>query len=98
MFLNILRQHRPCATADLSAIRQTLAILLDILRQTGIGALPVIPLSENQNASLKASDISKIVAETTALFERLRKRQEGAATVANLLATDSGTRGSVNGK
>jgi hypothetical protein len=84
-------------TADLSAIRQSLANLTDTLRQTGIGALPVIPLSENQTTSLKASDISKIAADTTALFERLRKRQEGAATVANLLATDGGTRG-VGGK
>jgi hypothetical protein len=69
-------------------------MLNDLLGQTGVGSLPLLSASGgaltadaimNEHLNLDA-----ITRDTAALFERLARSQESAATVANLLGAQGG--------
>jgi len=65
-------------------------MLNDVLRQTGVGALPLLPppsdapLDPEQIMNEKLSP-GTIMRDTTMLYERFKWRQDSAANVANLL-------------
>ncbi|KAG7440066.1 uncharacterized protein BT62DRAFT_938399 [Guyanagaster necrorhizus] len=74
-------------------------MLSDIMRRTGVGALPLLPFPPQPGAPQVVPteqemmvDVSKSV---QVLYERLKRSQESAAVVANLLgASDAPLRAS----
>lgn len=75
-------------------VKQHLQILSDSLRQTGVGALPVLPLPSDSSLSEPAQVVpteEMMLADTSrsvqALYDRAKRSQESAAVVANLLST-----------
>jgi len=79
--------------ADIAALKQNLQILSELLRQTGVGALPLLPMPADLALSQAApvmpteemmlTDTSRSV---QVLYERMKRTQESAAVVANLLS------------
>ncbi|KAI9060413.1 hypothetical protein FKP32DRAFT_1578093 [Trametes sanguinea] len=70
--------------ADIAALKQALAVLVDFLRQTGIGALP-LDSPPVPDARTEEQLIAEATRAVQALYERQKRLQEGASVVANLL-------------
>ncbi|OSC98915.1 hypothetical protein PYCCODRAFT_1480321 [Trametes coccinea BRFM310] len=70
--------------ADIAALKQALAVIVDFLRQTGVGALPLDspPVPDNRTEEQLIAEATRAV---QALYERQKRLQEGASVVANLL-------------
>ncbi|KAK7053377.1 hypothetical protein VNI00_004003 [Paramarasmius palmivorus] len=84
--------------SDIATLQQNLHLLSDMMRHTGVGALPLIPVTGATNDP--SNDVS-MVTETTVptedqmlaqashaiqvLYDRLKKLQDTAGVVANLL-------------
>ncbi|KIK68113.1 hypothetical protein GYMLUDRAFT_36942 [Collybiopsis luxurians FD-317 M1] len=83
--------------ANIVALKQNLEILADSSVHNGVGALPLLPfphVSTNANSTDSASESAvpseaQMIADATRsiqiLFERLKRVQDGASNVANLL-------------
>ena len=79
-------------TADVTALKQNLQLLSDLMRQTGVGALPLLHLPSDSSSSQTApvmpteemmlTDTSRSV---QVLYDRMKRSQESAAVAANLL-------------
>ncbi|KAJ7600747.1 hypothetical protein C8J56DRAFT_768677 [Mycena floridula] len=67
--------------AYLATLRQAAQMIAELMRNSGVGSLPLTPESDEQ----------KLFSETTrsvqSLFEVLKRSQESSGVVANLLAT-----------
>ncbi|GBE84058.1 hypothetical protein BKA93DRAFT_742269 [Sparassis latifolia] len=78
-------------SADLEALKEALLALVDVLRQTGVGALPLAPPDPT-----RAPGEEQLVAETgaavQALYEGHRRLQESADAVGSLLVAGEGRR------
>ncbi|KAF8190059.1 hypothetical protein BJ912DRAFT_1058764 [Pholiota molesta] len=76
--------------ADIATLKQMLALVLDAMRQSGVGALPVLPTVGGIPAAVPTE--AQLLASTTqnlrALYEKLQRSQESAAVSANLLLMD----------
>ncbi|KAJ7189110.1 hypothetical protein C8R46DRAFT_878034 [Mycena filopes] len=89
--------HTPTQTdADLATLKQAVQMLTEQMRQTGVGGLPLLPVpDENHPAPVLPSEEQLIVQTTRAvqlLYDQLKRGQDSAAVVANLLnSTDRGT-------
>jgi hypothetical protein len=73
---------------DIATLKQDLHTLTDLMRQTGVGSLPLHPTDEIMQNGL---DPDVITRDTTALYERLQRIQENAVTVVNLLGPPAAT-------
>ncbi|KAK0199518.1 hypothetical protein DFS33DRAFT_1491472 [Desarmillaria ectypa] len=80
--------------SNISALKRTLEMLSDVMRHTGVGALPLLPFPPQSGAPQVVPteqemmvDVSKSV---QVLYERLKRSQESAAVVANLLGASDG--------
>lgn len=75
-------------TADIVALKQSIQILYDLMRQSGVGALPVIPAPSDSSPAVVPTE-EMMLADTTKSvglsFEKMKRAQESAAVVANLL-------------
>lgn len=61
--------------------------LVDLLRQTGVGALPLDPPDPNtMDAQTEQQQIVEATKAVQILFERYKRMQESASVVASLLA------------
>ncbi|KAF9811513.1 hypothetical protein IEO21_06564 [Rhodonia placenta] len=78
-------------TADMTALQQAMQMLAELLRQTGVGALPLHPPDLAQPPTE-----DQLIAETTvavqALYERSKRVQESAGVVASLLSVSDAAR------
>ncbi|KAF8871427.1 hypothetical protein CPB84DRAFT_1855001 [Gymnopilus junonius] len=78
--------------ADIEALKQIIASVIERLRQSGVGALPVIPLPPDPSLPPVVPTEKELLERTTSslrfLYEKLQRSQESAAVVANLLTTD----------
>ncbi|KAI0367340.1 hypothetical protein BV20DRAFT_950398 [Pilatotrama ljubarskyi] len=79
--------------ADIAALKQALEILVDVLRQTGVGALPLDPPSI-PDPRTEEQVLVEATRAVQALYERQRRMQEGASVVANLLGAPEHPSGS----
>lgn len=70
--------------ADMAATTRELQLLLDYLRETGVGALPV--LGPSQSPPTEAELLADTERAVKRLYERHRRLQDGAGVVASLLA------------
>lgn len=77
--------------ADIAALKQELQLLSDFMRHTGVGALPLLSTSTGADSEQPpgeqqmTSDTARVI---QALYEKLKRSQEGAAVVANLLTSE----------
>lgn len=82
---------RARAAADMTALQQAMQMLAELLRQTGVGALPLHPPDLAQPPTE-----DQLIAETTvavqALYERSKRVQESAGVVASLLSVSDAAR------
>jgi hypothetical protein len=73
--------------ADIAALKQTMRMLSDIMRHTGVGALPLLSMN-----TAPAGSTEQMIGDTTraiqVIYDKLKRSQEGAAVVANLLTSD----------
>ncbi|KAF9457364.1 hypothetical protein BDZ94DRAFT_1144569, partial [Collybia nuda] len=81
--------NNPAQTeASITALKQTLQMISDMLRNSGVGALPLLPTT-GPGAPVIAPTEQQLLIETNqsiqTLYERLNRRQDSAAVVANLL-------------
>lgn len=78
---------------DITAVKQTLQLLFDLLRHSGVGALPLLPLPQSNTQAVIAPTEQQLMNTTASsihsLYERLRRSQESADVVANLLGAES---------
>ncbi|KAI0354153.1 hypothetical protein OH77DRAFT_1457253 [Trametes cingulata] len=79
--------------ADIAALKQALELLVEVLRQTGVGALPLDPppIPDPRTEDQMIAEVTRAV---QALYERQRRIQEGASVVANLLGAPEQPSGS----
>ncbi|RDB27287.1 hypothetical protein Hypma_004370 [Hypsizygus marmoreus] len=83
--------------ADIATLKQTLQTLTDLFWQTGVGALPLLPLGGPDTPVVPPTE-QQMMADANrsiqALYEALKRSQDSAAVVANLLgAPDQSARG-----
>ncbi|KAI0777486.1 hypothetical protein BD413DRAFT_468050 [Trametes elegans] len=72
--------------ADIAALRQAVQVLVEFLRQTGVGALALdAPPVSVPDARTEEQVLAEATRAVQALYERQRRMQEGASVVANLL-------------
>ncbi len=77
------------------ALKHNLETLCEFLRQTGVGALPIIPSDPNNPSILQPptsfSEESQLIQNLTqsvqTLYEKRKKMQDNSATVAILLSS-----------
>lgn len=73
----------------MDALRHALQVLHEHLRQTGVGALPLIPEPSTDALAPAIPSEAEMAANTSkaldALFERKQRHQESAGVVVNLL-------------
>lgn len=77
-------------TDHINNVKQLLDVLEDLLRQTGIGALPL--LEPNPSGQIQPQTEAQLMDQAEKgvkyHFEQLKRAQESAAVVANLLGID----------
>ncbi|KAK6981501.1 hypothetical protein R3P38DRAFT_415155 [Favolaschia claudopus] len=83
--------HTPTQTeADLATLNQTLQMVCEQMRQTGVGGLPLLPVTDpNEPPAMPTEE--QLMAQTTRAvqvpYEQLKRGQDSAqAVVANLVA------------
>ncbi|KAI0643964.1 hypothetical protein C8Q79DRAFT_973655 [Trametes meyenii] len=72
-------------TADIAALKSAIQVLVDFLRQTGVGALPLDP-PPVPDPRTEEQTLAEATRAVQVLYERQRRLQEGASVVANLLS------------
>jgi hypothetical protein len=74
-----------CTSADLATLKQTLRMVVDLMRHTGVGGLPLLPATDGS-----APTEEQLVAQTTRAvqeaYDQLKRREDAAAVVANLFS------------
>ncbi|KAF8148646.1 hypothetical protein B0H34DRAFT_668360 [Crassisporium funariophilum] len=78
--------------ANITALKQTLQLVVEMMRQTGVGALPLLPPSTASSPPALPTE-QKLLADTTkglqVLYDKLQRSQESAAVAANLLSLEN---------
>ncbi|KAF8959871.1 hypothetical protein BDZ97DRAFT_1666647 [Flammula alnicola] len=78
--------------ADISTLKQMIALVIENMRQSGVGALPMIPASSS-GVPVVQNEGQLLISTTRnlrTLYEKLQKSQDSAAVAANLLSMDHG--------
>ncbi|TFY68405.1 hypothetical protein EVJ58_g1035 [Rhodofomes roseus] len=80
----------------MATLHQALELLAAVLRQSGVGALPMRPRDPSNAASQPEADEERLIAEMTsavqALFEKRKRLEESAGVVASLLGVEKEAR------
>ncbi|KAK0244982.1 hypothetical protein EDD85DRAFT_782954 [Armillaria nabsnona] len=75
--------------SNISALKRTLEMLSDVMRHTGVGALPILPFPPQSGTPQVIPTEQELMVDVSksvqVLYERLKRSQESAAVVANLL-------------
>jgi hypothetical protein len=77
--------------ANIASIKETLQVIADIMRHSGVGALPLLPMPTSLDVPFVPPTEQQLMIDTNqsiqTLYEKLKRSQESAAVVANLLTT-----------
>ncbi|ESK97159.1 hypothetical protein Moror_6380 [Moniliophthora roreri MCA 2997] len=83
--------------ADLATLQQNLHILSDMMRHSGVGALPLLASPPSVSGPTNDSSLNQMQAQAShaiqVLYDRLKKLQDTAGVVANLLGPTQMTGG-----
>ncbi|KAJ6566140.1 hypothetical protein B0H19DRAFT_940509 [Mycena capillaripes] len=75
--------------ADLATLKQTLQMVSEQMRQTGVGGLPLLPVPDGNHPPSALPTEDQLILQTTraiqVLYDQLKRGQDSAAVVANLL-------------
>jgi hypothetical protein len=75
--------------ANIVSIKQTLQVIADIMRHSGVGALPLLPTASDVAFVSPSPSEQQLMIDANqsiqALYEKLKRSQDSAAVVANLL-------------
>ncbi|KAJ7479659.1 hypothetical protein FB451DRAFT_1239513, partial [Mycena latifolia] len=74
--------------ADLATLKQTLQMVADLMRHTGVGGLPLLPVADGTETAPLPTEEQLITQTTRAvqvLYDQLKRGQDSAAVIANLL-------------
>ncbi|KAJ7108220.1 hypothetical protein C8R44DRAFT_680365 [Mycena epipterygia] len=74
--------------ADLATLTQTLQVVCDLMRHSGVGGLPLLPVPDGTPPAPLPTEDQMITQTTRAvqvLYDQLKRGQDSAAVVANLL-------------
>lgn len=75
-------------TADLATLTQTLQVVCDLMRHSGVGGLPLLAVPDGTPPPPLPTE-DQMIAQTTravqVLYDQLKRGQDSAAVVANLL-------------
>ncbi|KAF8202758.1 hypothetical protein K438DRAFT_1580962 [Mycena galopus ATCC 62051] len=75
--------------ADLATLKQTLQMVSEQMRQTGVGGLPLVPVSDGTQPPPALPTEEQMIAQTTraiqVLYDQFKRGQDSAAVVVNLL-------------
>lgn len=82
--------------ANITRLQYQLALTIEFLRQSGVGALPVVPMPSNPTGSMTSMPSipsEAVLMENTTknmqiLYDQLERKQESAGIVANLLVLE----------
>jgi hypothetical protein len=78
-------------SANIAAVRQHIQLVSELMRQSGVGALPLL-FSDADGNPPSVPDENKMLEEANQavkiLYEKLETNQQSAATVANLLGAN----------
>ena len=77
--------------ADIAALKQELLALVEHLRQTGVGALPLEPPPITHDARSDEQLVGEAERAVQVLYERQKRIQDGAGVVAGLLGWGLGS-------
>ncbi|KAJ7864938.1 hypothetical protein B0H13DRAFT_1637398 [Mycena leptocephala] len=77
--------------ADLATLKQTLQMVSDQMRHTGVGGLPLLPVPDGNHPPPALPSEDQMIAQATRavqiLYDQLKRGQDSAAVVANLLTS-----------
>jgi hypothetical protein len=78
-------------SAEIENLKQNLYLVIETMRNTGVGALPLLPLQPNSEATPVPTE-QQLLTDTTrslqALYDKVQRSYDSASAVANLLSTD----------
>ncbi|PFH45671.1 hypothetical protein AMATHDRAFT_158262 [Amanita thiersii Skay4041] len=76
---------------DLANLKQSINFLLNLMRHTGVGALPLLPLPTEAVPTMTVPTEEQLMEDTTrgikVLFEKQKRSQESANVAANILGS-----------
>ncbi|KAJ3517031.1 hypothetical protein NLJ89_g758 [Agrocybe chaxingu] len=79
--------------ADISTLKQILALTVEIMRSSGVGALPVLPGATSPGGIPPVPTEQQLTERTQQslkrFFDQVLRHQESAATAANLLSAEN---------
>ena len=77
--------------AEIENLKQNLYLVIETMRNTGVGALPILALQPNSEAAPVPTE-QQLLTDTTrslqALYDKVQRSYDSASAVANLLSTD----------
>ncbi|KAJ7314751.1 hypothetical protein DFH08DRAFT_894720 [Mycena albidolilacea] len=77
--------------ADLATLKQTLQMVSEQMRQTGVGGLPLLPVPDDGHPPPALPTEDEMIAQATRAvqvsYDQLKRGQDSAAVVANLLTS-----------
>jgi len=84
--------NNPLVTeSEIENLKQSLYLVIETMRNTGVGALPLLPFQPNSEAAPVPTE-QQLLADTTrslqALYDKVQRSYDSASAVANLLSTD----------
>jgi len=84
--------NNPLVTeSEIENLKQNLYLVIETMRNTGVGALPLLPLQQNSEAVPVPTE-QQLLTDTTrslqALYEKVQRSYDSASAVVNLLSTD----------
>jgi hypothetical protein len=81
--------HLTPLPADIEALKKSVSELAELLRATGVGGLPLLPIPSDPNEVVMCPSEDELMNVTERsvqmLYNKLRGKQELAETVVNLL-------------
>jgi len=84
--------NNPLVTeSEIENLKQNLYLVIETMRNTGVGALPLLPQQPNSEAAAVPTE-QQLLTDTTrglqALYDKVQRSYDSASAVANLLSTD----------
>ncbi|KAF8798430.1 hypothetical protein BYT27DRAFT_7203524 [Phlegmacium glaucopus] len=83
--------NNPLVTeSEIESLRQNLYLVIETMRHTGVGALPILPQPNSEATPVPTEQ--QLLTNTTqslqALYDKVQRSYDSATAVANLLSTD----------
>lgn len=76
-------------SAEIENLRRNISIVVETMRHTGVGALPILaPNSEATSVPTESQLLTDTSRSLQALYDKVQRSHDSATAVASLLSTD----------